>query len=202
MRRLTITVTAALMLLAIGPAGAMARHHRRHHSRTHHARIEHFGSDVTGNQTGANSSDNAGTVQSFKNGVLTIQTSGGPVSGAVTRDTELECTAPGQTQTMHEDGDGGSGDQSGDGDQNAGEDQGDAAEQNENQAEEQNENQAEEQNENQAEDQNENQADDQNEDQAENNCSTSDLTPGTTVREADLRISGTGSAWKKVELGS
>jgi hypothetical protein len=192
MRRTTIILSAALVLLALAPAAAVARHHRRHHHRSHHARIAHFGHDTT-SSTNAGSSDNAGTVKAFNNGVLTIMLNdGSAVSGAVTRDTELECMAPDRTQTMHTEGDGGSGDQSGDGDnsgsgedqgqssddQSSGEDQGDAAEQNDDQAEDQNEN------------------------EAGNNCSTSNLTPGATVREAELRVSGTGSAWKKVELGS
>jgi hypothetical protein len=166
------------MLLAFAPAGALARHHHRsHHS---HARIERFGRDATSSTpTTSNSTDNAGTVQSFSGGVLTIMLGdGSTVSGSVTNDTELECMAPEQSQAIHEDGDGGSGDQSGSDenqaqgsdDQSAGEDQGDAAEQNEN--------------------------------EAQNNCSTADLTQGTVVREAELRISSAGTVWKQVELGS
>jgi hypothetical protein len=199
MRRLVITFSAAVLVLSIAPAGALARHqhrghqHRRHHSRVHHARIECFGGDVTSAPSSSSSADNAGTLQSFHNGVLTIRLgNGSTVSGAVTGDTELECMAPGNDRTVHEDGDGGSGHQSGDGDnsgsgdgqaqssgdQSSSEDQGDAAEQNENQAEERNEN------------------------EAGNNCSTMNLTPGTVVREAELRISGAGPVWKKVELSS
>jgi hypothetical protein len=208
MRRVTITLAAALMVLAVIPASAIARSHRRHHSRTHHARvhhvrIRHFGSDPT-TGTSSNSSDTAGTVHSFDSntGVLTITLNDGSmVSGVVNNNTELECTAPEDTQTVHMDGDGGSGDQSGSDDQSgsgddnqtsgtddqsATEDQGDAAEQNENQAE----------------DQNENEAAEENEDAAENNCSTANLTPGTMVREAELKISSAGSVWDKVELES
>jgi hypothetical protein len=201
MRRVTITVFAASILLAFGPASALASHHHRsgrhHHARRHHARIRRFG-DVNA-PTSSSSADNAGTVQSFKNGVLTIKlndAAGTTVSGAVTNDTELECMAPEQSQTVHEDGDGGSGDDNSgsDDNQSAGDDQGDAAEQNENQAEDQNENQAE--------DQNENEAAEENENEAENNCSTMNLTAGTVVREAELRISSAGSTWKKVELES
>lgn len=216
MRRVAITLTAALMVLVVIPASAMARHsNRRHHSRTHHARTHHarikrFGSDATNGSTSSSSSDTAGKVQSFKNGVLTIMLNDdSTVSGMVNNNTELECTAPDETQTVHMDGDGGSGDQSGDGDQSgsgddnqaqssddqsATEDQGDAAEQNENQAEDQNENEAE--------DQNENEAAEQDENEAENNCSTANLSQGTAVREAELSISSAGSVWKKVELGS
>src|SRR5437660_1227867 len=111
MRRTTIILSAALMLLAFAPSALARRHHhRRHH---HHARIERFGRDITSAPMSSNSADNAGTVQSFSNGVLTIMLSdGSSVSGAVTNDTELECMASDQGQTIHEDGDSGSGDQS------------------------------------------------------------------------------------------
>ena len=201
MRRTNITLSAVLMLLAFAPASALARHHhRRHHS---HARIERFGRDVTSGTTTSSSADSAGTVVSFSGGVLKLMLAdGSTVSGSVTNDTELECMAPEQPQTIHEEGDGGSGDQSGSGDnqsgsddnqaqgsddQSAGEDQGDAAERNDNQAEDQNENDAAEQNDNE---------------DAQSNCSTGDLMPNTVVREAELRLSSAGGVWKKVELGS
>jgi len=215
MRRSTITLSAALMLLAFAPASALARHHhRRHHRRAHHARVERFGRDVT---SGSMSSSTAGTVQSFSGGRLTILLNdGSTANGQVTNDTELECTASEQSNTIHADGDTGSGDQSGDGDnsgsgddqgqsiggQSSGDDQGDTAEQNDDQAGDQNDDQAEDQNDNQAEDQNEDQGEDENGDASEENCSTMSLTPGTVVREAELRITSAGSVWKKVELGS
>lgn len=192
MRRTTITISAALVLLAFAPASAVARHHsRRHHSRARHTRIERFGRDATT----STSAENAGTVQSFSGGRLTITlVDGSTVSGRVTSDTELECTAPEQSQTMHEEGDGGSGDRSGSGedqvrgpdDQRFGKDQGDAAEQSEDRAEDQDEHEAVEENEN----------------EAENNCSAAELTHGRAVREAELRISSGGGVWEKVELGS
>ena len=57
------------------------------------------------------------------------------------------------------------------------------------------------QNEAQGEDNNENNNEDNNEDEAMN-CSTSNLTPGTVVHEASLRIGGSGAVWQKVELVS
>jgi hypothetical protein len=55
--------------------------------------------------------------------VLTITLNdGSTVSGGVTNDTELECTAPEDTQTTSEDGDSGGGDQSGDGDNSGSDD--------------------------------------------------------------------------------
>jgi hypothetical protein len=197
MRRVTITLSAVLLLVALAPASSLARGHqqRRHHARTHHAKKHHavlkrFGSDAS--STSSTSSDTAGTVQSFSGGVLTITLGDGSVvSGVVNDNTELECTAPEETQTVHEDGDGGSGDQSsgddnsGDssGDQSATDDQGDTAEQSDDQGEDQNDDAAE-------------------ETETENSCSTANLTPGAMVNEAELSISGSGSVWKKVELAS
>jgi len=190
MRRLSITFTAALMLLAFAPAGALARHHHRSHHRRAH--MEHFGGDRSGTTSGSSSSDTAGIVQSFTAGRLTIMLNDADhtiVSGIVNGDTRIECMAAEGTQTMHEDGDRGGGDQSGNGgsgndqaqgsdDQNGGQDQGDAAEQNNNQAEDQNDN----------------------DNAAANSCSS--LAPRTVIREAELRISGGGSFWKKIEVQS
>jgi hypothetical protein len=217
MRRTTIIFSAALMLLVLGPASALARHHSRHHrSRSHHARLLRLG-DTNSGSTSSSSAHNAGTVASFTGGILTINTSDGPIRGRVTDQTE--CMAPSQSQTMHQDGDnGGGGDQSGDGDHGGsgddqGQDQNDANEANEDQNEanenqnEANENQAEDQNEaneaneNQAEEQNE-ANEDQNDEEAAMSCAPGNLPGGAVVREAELRISGTGNVWKKVELGS
>jgi hypothetical protein len=189
MRRIRMIISAAVMLLALAPAGALAHHDRRHHrGRSHHARLERFG-DVAGT---AGFSDNAGKVQSFSKGVLTIMLGdGSTISGAVTNDTELECMAPERDRIVREDGggdNGGSGDNQAQssGDQGAGEDQGDAAGQNENPAEEQNADGTGERNEN----------------EAENSCSTANLTRGAVVHEAELRVSDAGNIWKRVELAS
>jgi hypothetical protein len=194
MRRLVIILSATALVLGVAPAGALARHHHeRHHKRVRHARTERFGRDVTSAPSTSNDVGNAGTVQSFQNGRLTMMLGdGSTVTGAVTNDTEIECAAPGRENAVRHDRNDGSGDQSGDGedhggsddqspgsgDHSSGEDRGDAGERTAREPE------------------------DQNEDQAEPSCSTSNLTPGTVVREAVLRISGSGSAWTKVELGS
>jgi hypothetical protein len=186
------TIAATVLLAAAVPASALAHHHHaRHHARAHHAKIRRFGDQSTAPTT-TNSSDNAGTVQSFSNGVLTIALNdGSTVKGAVTNDTELECTAPMQSSTTtHQDGDGGGGGDQSSGDNNqasGGNDQGDT-----------------DQNEAQGEDNNRGD-DDQGEDQNENeamNCSSSSLTPGAVVHEATLRIGGSGAVWQKVELVS
>src|SRR5947209_9992535 len=185
MRRVTITLSAVLLLVALAPASSLARghHQRRHHTRTHHAKKHHavlkrFGSDASSGTTSSSSSDTAGTVQSFSGGVLTIMLNDkSVVSGVVNDNTELECTAPEETQTVHEDGDGGSGDQSssddnsGDssGDQNATDDQGDTAVQSDDQGEDQND-------------------DATQQTETENSCSTANLTQGAMVNEAELSI--------------
>jgi hypothetical protein len=191
MRRITITLAAALMLLGFGPASALARHHHHHRGRHHHrhARIERFGD--WSNAPASNAADNAGTVQSFSGGMLTIMLAdGSSVSGAVTDETQLECTAPDQSQTMHEDGDSGSGDQSGD---PSGDQSGDQTGENQTAGME---------DQNATEDQNENEAEDQNDNEDQNTCTTANLAPGTVVRDAELRISSAGAVWKELELQS
>jgi hypothetical protein len=170
------TVAATVLMAGAVPAAALAHsHHHKHHAR-HHAKFRRFGDQNTPPRS-MSASDNAGTVQSFQNGVLTIAlNNGSTVSGAVTNDTELECTSPEHSSTTHEDGDGGGGDR-GSGDDNRGDnDQGE-----------------------------DNRGDDQGEDNDEDqqmNCSTSNLTAGAVVHEASLRIGGSGAVWQKVELVS
>jgi len=175
-RRVLFTVAATVLMAGAVPASALAHHHHhKHHARAHHRiRFERFGD--TSAPMSMSSSDNAGKVQTFQNGVLTIVLNdGSTVSGRVTSDTELECMAPEESSTTHEDGDR-SGDDNGSGD-DQGQDQGDN---------------------DQGEDQSDN---DQNENEA-NNCSTSNLTGGTVVHEASLRIGSAGAVWQKVELVS
>jgi hypothetical protein len=170
------TVAATVLMAGALPATALAHHHHKHHAR-HHAKFRRFGDQNTA-PTSMSASDNAGIVQSFENGVLTIALNdGSTVKGAVTNDTELECTSPEHSSTTHEDGDGGGGDQ-GSGDDNQGDNnQGD---------------------DDRGED---NQGEDNNEDEAMN-CSTSNLTRNAVVHEASLRIGGSGAVWQKVELVS
>src|SRR5437660_918677 len=140
MRRIMFTFAATVLMAGAVPASALAHHHSKHHSRSHHRiRFERFGHDNA--PTSMSSSDNAGTVQSFQNGVLTIALNDGSTAkGMVTSDTELECTAPQSSSTIHEDGDGGSGDQSsGDNSQASGNEAQGENDQNEAQGEDQNE---------------------------------------------------------------
>jgi hypothetical protein len=167
MRRILLSVVACCAVIAIVPASALAHrgHHKRHHARVHHRTFGHDWSQSSNSGTSTSSDQNAGTVQSFTGGVLTIALNNGQtVSGDVTGDTEIECQAPDMSgMQSHERADGG-GDNQGDNDQGD-DDQG--------------------------------QGDDNNENA---NCSSADLTPGTVVHEARLRLSGAGATWDKVEL--
>jgi hypothetical protein len=123
--------------------------------------------------------EGAGTIQSFENGVLTIKLfGGGTLSGQVNSTTEIECegAAP-LAQASHDGGDNsgpGSGgeDNSGPGSINSG-----PGSTNSGPGEV-------------GEDENEN------EDENERNCTTADLTPGTTVHEAELE----NGVFREVEL--
>jgi hypothetical protein len=175
MRKILLSVVACCAVIAILPASALAHgdHHKGHHNRAHHARVHHrqFGGD----QGAVNNQDqNAGTVQSFTGGVLTIAlTNGQTVSGQVTGDTEIECQAVenDMSSLRSQDRHGGDGNGNNDngnndnGDDNGNNDQG--------------------------------QGDDDNDDAM---CDSSNLTPGTVVHEAKLGISSAGATWDKVEL--
>jgi hypothetical protein len=133
MRKVLLSVVACCAVIAIVPASALAHgdHHKRHHHRGHHAQVHHrqFGSD----QLGVNNQDqNAGTVQSFTGGVLTIALNNGQtISGQVTGDTEIECEAVenDMSSLRSHDRHGGddNGDDNGDNDQGRGDDDNDNA---------------------------------------------------------------------------
>jgi hypothetical protein len=118
--------------------------------------------------------ENAGTIASFDNGMLTINLAGGgTLTGAVTQDTEIECpdSAQASDDGDHQGGDDGDGDHQGSGgDDNQGDDdQGD---------------------------------DDQGDDDNGGNCDASALTTGATVHEAELKAEDGQATFEKVELGS
>jgi hypothetical protein len=172
MRRLTIGLAAAVMLLALAPSGALASDHGSRHVR----RVEHA------------------RVVGLSGRALTIRLrNGSTLRGTVNRTTELECTVQQRTQIVH-DGDqsanDGSGDRGDTGDN-------DAQEPQENEAAEPPENEAAEPPQNEPAEPAENEA----EVEVERSCSIANLTPGKVVREAELRISRAGHVWKKVELG-
>ncbi|HVS28615.1 MAG TPA: hypothetical protein VHE14_03630 [Solirubrobacteraceae bacterium] len=185
---------AVLFSLAALPCSALAKsrhgharaksHHRKGHKKQ--VRLQRFGSPP-----GASNPQNAGTVVSFANGVLTIRLTGADtVSGRVGNDTQVDCQtaqsappAQADDRVVGQQGDQGNqpapqgtpptnpgsgqhGDNQGD---NANNDDGDA-----------------------------NDADDQGDDAQ--SCDSTALTPGTVVREAELSIGSQGSTFKTVEL--
>jgi hypothetical protein len=189
MRRMILVVATSSLVLAIGPASALARHHSTHHKRhhaRHHARVHRvthrrFG-DLSNPTTPTTtpgttpSSDAVGTVDSFTNGTLTIKlNNGSTVSGMVTNETEIECSSAmsSLSSDLRRDGDGGNGSSGGSdgqdsqGDQNSGgsDDNGPG--------------------------------DDEGQQQA---CTSASLTSGASVRGAELKISSAGAVWDKVDL--
>jgi hypothetical protein len=158
-------------------------------------------------------------IQSFTSGnVLTIALAdGSTVKGLVTRDTRVECQAMSTVLRTHDGGPGpsGGGDNSGQGDRHdQGDDRGDQAGNND-QADDNNAN-------DQADDNDANdQTDDNNaNDQADDNgvddndadddngvpagqpasCAMALRTTGTHVRDATLRLTGSGPVWQRIDL--
>ena len=133
MRKVLFAAVASSVAMAVAPAVAFAdSHHHRGHHRTHrnHARVrdEHFGSWKDENAAPSKSGQNAGTIASFRDGVLTLTLNDGSmVSGQVTDATEIKCESV-EPQEMeharHADGDHGGGTNGGD--DNGGDDQGEA----------------------------------------------------------------------------
>lgn len=179
MKRTVVTLLMSAAVAIAAPSVALATHHKHHHARHHHSarthrqvRHERFGKS---DQTQPSNAQQAGTVTSFANGILTITLDDGSmVSGAVTDQTELECTAP-ATQSDQGDSSGNGGDNSsnsGDGGDNSS-NSGDGGD---------------------------NSSSTSGDDDGGQTCSTADLTPGTPVAEADLEISNNDASWDKVEL--
>jgi len=186
MRRILLLAVGVLTLALAVPsiASAHGHHHRHghHHAKAHHARVEQFHGSMNTDPAGPAGPGDAGTVQSFDSGVLTITLADGSVvRGNVTSDTEINCMGPSAQASR----DGGSGDSSsgdGQGDQNTqagdqqGGDQGDQEDQNQG-------------------------GEDQGDQQGQApTCDTTSLTPGTPVHEAILKIGSTGATFKLVVL--
>jgi hypothetical protein len=106
MKRILLVAASSSAIALASPAIASAHHHhgKRHHSR-HNARVHVLdfraaaapasapASPTTGPVT-PTSNENAGTVTSFKEGVLTITlNNGNQVSGQVTERTDLQCVS-------------------------------------------------------------------------------------------------------------
>jgi hypothetical protein len=176
MRRLGLSALASIVVFAVVPANALARHHH-HHARSHHARkhFKFFGSATTPTTTTTTPTDTAGTVTSFDGTTLVITlNNGSTVSGVVTSDTEIDCEAPESTSstpttsTNNEDGDTGGGTGGTTGGTTGGGDQGDQG--------------------------------GDGGDGGSSTCTTANLTANTVVQEAELGISSTGATWQNVDL--
>ncbi|HEY2006559.1 MAG TPA: hypothetical protein VGG87_08910 [Solirubrobacteraceae bacterium] len=206
MRRIIYPLLAGIALLGVAVTPALARQHdhraherrhheRRHHERRHHhARIRHrtFGSAAGTSGTTSTSNDNAGTVSSFTNGVLTITLhDGSMVSGAVNRDTKIECRGNG-ARGDQDPGDNDAGENAGERAHDARSGGGDSSGRDDNPGAG-----------DEAQGENDNPGDDDNNDNNNDemqNCSSSALTHGTVVREAELAVGSGGARWDKVEL--
>jgi hypothetical protein len=179
MRNKWMVALLGAALCALMPAAALAHgprdtHHVKRHHREH-ARIRHLH---------AAGSDSAGSVTSFDGTTLVITlTNGSTVSGAVTNDTEMSCNSSGQTTSMGSDtrADGGPGGGDDHGDRNDRGDNGDNGDRN---------------------DRGDNGNNDDNDGDEGNQmpCTTANLTPGTAVHKAELKISSAGSVWQQVDL--
>jgi hypothetical protein len=189
---LSAVIASALVGLAL-PAVAAAhhRHHHSRHARNHHAtsaRIVTFGAasassgpTSTSPTTPPSGPEEAGKVAKFEGGVLTIALSGGTqtVSGKVTEDTELHCQPPTPPEASGDDqdeGDNGSGEQSGDGSDSGGFATGNG-------------------------DLMAHSADSQDDEGGgQQTCTTEALTTGTVVIEAELKLTSTGAVWEKLDI--
>jgi hypothetical protein len=199
MKRIAITTSLASVLLLASGGSAQARgHHSRHHQRGKHggAHIERIlppgGAALNAGASGGPSSgasgdpgleagdstEAAGTVTSFADGVLTITLNDGTVvRGHVTEQTEISCEpAQATAHAASDDGgkDQGSGDESGTSQEQGDEGSG-----------------------------NEDEQDDSNDDSgsaAPASCGPASLTTGAFVREAELRVSSAGSVFIRIEL--
>jgi hypothetical protein len=200
MRRALLSAFGIAALALANPGAALARHHHHHHAKAkaHHARAHflHVGANGVTPQRGpgvggpgntkASSeppvapSEGAGKIASFTEGVLTIALNdGSTVSGKVTSGTEIKCekaaATPQSTEGEKDAEDGGTSDEdaNNEGDDKSGEEGDDKGS-----------------------------GDDGSlEGAPEPPCDTSALTPGTVVREAELRVSSTeGAVFESIEL--
>jgi hypothetical protein len=142
-------------------------------------------SDGDGIEDGA---ENTGTILSFDGTVLKITVFGqsDPLVGQVDQSTEIECDTSTSTATTSDDPSGSGDDQGDDQGDEQGDttgDQGDDNDQGDDQGDEQGDDN-----------------DDQGEDQS--SCGTAQLTPGATVKEAEVKLENGAAVFEKIELGS
>jgi hypothetical protein len=171
----TVLVSAAL--LGVAPATALARHHHRrgHHARHHtRVRVRRFGTEMPA-QGGSTGSSGQSAQSSDQNAGMVASFTNGTLMITLNDGSTVSGKVTPDTELKCDGAESTSmqreDDRGGDnGDRGGDNGQGDD--------------------------------DDNNAGEGENgqSCSTADLTPGTTVREAELRISSAGATWDKVEL--
>jgi hypothetical protein len=214
MRRIIMAIASVLAFVLAAPGMALAHHHhaRGHHGK-HHARHRAHGARVIkfapveegkgGEGEGAGStettttSEGVGTVLSFEGNVLKIKLNdGSEVGGKVTEDTHLVCISP--TAAGSADDEGAGDDQSAD---DEGDHHGDEAGSDDGSGDEGGETSGEDGSTPSAHDSSFEGGDGSDDDEgAAQSCETSALTPGTMVREAELRITSSGGVWESVVL--
>jgi hypothetical protein len=204
MKRILLTAVSSSALALAAPGVALAAHHGKHHHHAHHAksharhakhaRLIVVGSSFTSSAPGSSGTpapttpatpgETAGTVTSFKEGVLTITLTGGKeLSGTVNEDTEISCqpaSPPAETPERGDDGEDGGG-QEGSGD-NGSTGHGDSGVRPGQSG------------------QHTDGVGDGEDGPAEQTCTTAALVPGAVVREADLSVSGSGAVWDRISL--
>lgn len=192
MRRILVAPLASLALVLAVPGVAVAHghHHHKHASRAHLLRFGSASTAASPTTPIAPTAENAGTVEGFENGVLTIKLADtSTVKGKVTNDTELRCvpaTPPSGTTGDDDQGDGGDqGSSQGDQGTSSSGDQGFSSGDRAHAAD--------------SSDQGRNSQgdDDQGGQEA---CTTELLKRGATVREAELEMNGAGSVWERIVL--
>jgi hypothetical protein len=189
MKRILLVAVGSSALALAAPAVASAHHHGRHHHKRHAARARVLDFRATALSVAATpgapaSDETAGTVSSFKEGVLTITlTNGTPVSGRVTEETEIQCATAMPSSTGDDGGDEGG---SGEGDQgSATDDQSGVSSSHDAHA---------------ASNGGDGEGEPESADDEQQSCTTTALTPGAAVREAELSIGSSGAVWDHVDL--
>ncbi len=210
MRRTVMAIASALAIVLAAPGMALAHHHGRGHHGKHHARHRAHGARVIkfapveegkgaeGSTETTTTSEGVGTVVSFEGEVLKIKLNdGSEVGGKVTEDTNLVCISPTSGASAQSGDDEGAGD-----DQSAddeGDHQGDEAGSDGGSGDEGGEASGEHGSTPSAHDSSF-EGDASGDEGAAQPCETSALTPGTIVREAELRLTSSGAVWESVVL--
>ena len=180
MKRILLVAVSSTALTLAAPAIASAHsahHHAKRHHRHHAAKARvldfHASAAPTSSPTPATpTTESAGKVASFKEGVLTITLNDGTsVSGKVTEQTQIHCSSAPTTGGEDNDDEG----SSSEGDHGSSEGEHGSSSQ-------------------------AHAADHVGGDEGQQGCTTSALTEGALVREAELSIGSAGAVWDRVDL--